>query len=129
MPFEAAAPRLPPGADARFWEAVRGNIDRLPEARHWWDVVQGHIAPVPQPEEAGFLATARAMLPPEPFDETTWPAWTAAVQAATGRKGRALFLPLRRALTGEEQGPDLKALLPLMGRARAEARLAEAIAA
>ncbi|MCU0887604.1 MAG: glutamate--tRNA ligase [Rubritepida sp.] len=129
MPFEAARARLPAGADARFWEAVRGNLDTLPEARHWWDVVQGQIAAVPQPEEAGFLDAARAALPGEPFDEATWPAWTAALQAATGRKGKALFLPLRRALTGEDHGPDLKALLPLMGRARAEARLAAALRA
>jgi glutamyl-tRNA synthetase len=129
MPFEAARARLPAGADARFWEAVRGNLDTLPEARHWWDVVQGQIAAVPQPEEAGFLDVARATLPGEPFDEATWPAWTAALQAATGRKGKALFLPLRRALTGEDHGPDLKALLPLMGRARAEARLAAALRA
>jgi glutamyl-tRNA synthetase len=126
MPFDEARARLPAGADAAFWEAVRGNLDTLPEARHWWDVVRGEIAPVPQPEEAPFLDAARAALPPEPFDAGTWPAWTAALQAATGRKGKALFLPLRRALTGEDQGPDLKALLPLMGRARVEVRLSDA---
>jgi glutamyl-tRNA synthetase len=129
LPFEAARPRLPEGADAAFWEAVRGNLDTLPEARHWWEVVQGQIAPVPQPEEAAFLEAAQSALPPEPFDATTWPAWTAALQAETGRKGKALFLPLRRALTGEDQGPDLKALLPLMGRARAQERLVAALRA
>jgi glutamyl-tRNA synthetase len=65
-------------------------------------------------------------LPAEPFDETTWGAWTKAVGAATGKKGRALYHPLRLALTGREQGPELKALLPLMGRARADKRLAAA---
>jgi glutamyl-tRNA synthetase len=129
MPFEAARARLPDGADAGFWEAVRGNLDTLPEAKHWWDVVQGRIAPVPQPEARDFLAAARGALPPEPFDAATWPRWTEALRASTGRKGKALFLPLRLALTGEEQGPDLALLLPLMGRARAEARLAEAIGA
>lgn len=129
MPFEAARARLPGGADPGFWEAVRGNLDTLPEARHWWEVVRGRIAPVPQPEAREVLAAARDALPPEPFDAATWPAWTEAVKAATGRRGKALFLPLRLALTGEEQGPDLGLLLPLMGRARAEARLAEAIAA
>jgi glutamyl-tRNA synthetase len=129
MPFEAARARLPEGADEAFWEAVRGNLDTLSEAKHWWDVVQGHIAPVPQPEARDYLAAARAALPSEPFDTTTWGAWTEALKGATGRKGKALFLPLRLALTGEEQGPDLKALLPLMGRARAEARLTDAIGA
>ncbi|MFN3447115.1 MAG: glutamate--tRNA ligase [Roseococcus sp.] len=129
LPFEAVRARLPEGADAAFWEAVRGNLDTLPEARHWWEVVQGHIAPVPQPEAREFLRAAREALPPEPFDAATWTAWTEALKAATGRKGKALFLPLRLALTGEEQGPDLKALLPLIGRARVLTRLDQAIAA
>ena len=123
MSFEEARPKLPEGADAGFWEAVRENLDRLPEVKHWWDVVHGHIAPVEQPAEAEFLATALNLLPPEPYDATTWPAWTEAIKAATGRKGKALFMPLRLALTGEDHGPDLKALLPLIGRERAEARL------
>jgi glutamyl-tRNA synthetase len=63
------------------------------------------------------------LLPPEPWDDTTWSAWSAAVKAATGAKGRALFAPLRLALTGREHGPELKELLPLIGRARAVARL------
>jgi glutamyl-tRNA synthetase len=63
------------------------------------------------------------VLPPEPWDEATWGAWTQAVREATGRKGRALFLPLRLALTGLEHGPELKALLPFIGRDRALARL------
>ncbi len=62
-------------------------------------------------------------MPPEPWDEASWGAWTAAVAAATGAKGRALFHPLRLALTGREHGPELKKLLPLIGRARAFARL------
>jgi glutamyl-tRNA synthetase len=65
-----------------------------------------------------------ALLPEEPWDETTWSAWTGAVKGATGRKGRALFHPLRLALTGAESGPELAALLPLIGRATAMARLA-----
>ena len=123
LPFAEIAPRLPEGATQAFWDAVRGNLDTLPEAKHWWEVVQGHIAPVEQPAEAGYLAAALAALPPEPWDTATWTAWTEALQGQTGRKGKALFLPLRRALTGEDQGPDMKALLPLIGRARAEARL------
>nr|WP_314073495.1 glutamate--tRNA ligase [uncultured Roseococcus sp.] len=123
MSFEEARAQLPPGADAAFWEAIRENLDLMPEAKHWWDVVRGHIAPIDQPEEAGFLAQARELLPQEPFDGATWTAWTDAVKAATGRKGKALFMPLRLALTGEDHGPDLKTLLPLIGRARAVERL------
>jgi glutamyl-tRNA synthetase len=122
-PFEAVRERLPAGADARFWEAVRGNLDLLGEARAWWQVVAGTIVPPVQEGEEAFLRAALDALPPEPWDEATWSAWTAALKAATGRGGRALFRPLRLALTGEEQGPDLRALLPLIGRERAAARL------
>ncbi|MGC8475034.1 MAG: glutamate--tRNA ligase [Acetobacteraceae bacterium] len=123
LPYAAVADRLPAGADAAFWEAVRGNLDLLPEARVWWAVVAGEIVPPPREAEAAFYAAALATLPAEPWDQGTWSAWTAALGAATGRKGRALFHPLRVALTGEEQGPELRALLPLMGRARVVRRL------
>jgi glutamyl-tRNA synthetase len=123
LPYEAVADRLPAGADAAFWEAVRGNLDLLPEARVWWAVVAGEIVPPPREAEPAFYAAALATLPAEPWDRTTWSAWTAALGAATGRKGRALFHPLRVALTGEEHGPELRALLPLMGRARVARRL------
>ncbi|MGL5446950.1 MAG: hypothetical protein ACRDBL_06550 [Rhabdaerophilum sp.] len=65
------------------------------------------------------------MLPDEPFDGETWGRWIGALQAKTGRKGKALFMPLRVALTGREQGPELKAVLPLLGRAEALARLGQ----
>lgn len=124
LPFEAARARLPEGADERFWNTVRGNLDLLPEARHWWDVVAGRIAPVEQgEEERGFLREALAALPAEPWGEGVWTAWIGALKERTGRRGKALFLPLRLALTGEDHGPDMAALLPLIGRARAEERL------
>jgi glutamyl-tRNA synthetase len=84
-------------------------------------VVQGDPAPVV--EDAAFLEIAAATLPPEPWDAATWGAWKSTLERETGRKGRDLFHPLRMALTGRESGPELAALLPLIGRARASARL------
>lgn len=104
-----------------FWLAVRGNLTRFSDVIDWWRVVEGEIAPVR--EDGAFLAEAAALLPAEPWDAATWSSWTGTVKAATGRKGRALFHPLRLALTGVEQGPELAALLPLIGRAKALARL------
>jgi glutamyl-tRNA synthetase len=127
MPFAQAAARLADlgvGGGEDFWIAVRGNIALLREAADWWGVVSGDDAFATDDPE--LVRAAIAHLPPEPFDAGTWPAWTKAVGAATGRKGRALFHPLRLALTGREQGPELKALLPLMGRARALRRLRRA---
>jgi len=123
LPFAAVGERLPPGATETFWLAVRGNLDLLSEARGWWDVVAGTIVPPVIEGECEFLRTALELLPSEPWDERVWTTWTGALREATGRKGRALFHPLRLALTGEERGPELAALLPLMGRARAGQRL------
>ena len=124
--YEDVAARLPAGADARFWEAVRGNLDLLSEAGLWWEVVAGD-PPIPaQPDEGDFLRQAAACLPAAPWDGDIWARWTEALREASGRKGRALFHPLRLALTGEEKGPELRALLPLIGRERALLRLAQA---
>lgn len=122
--FEAVRTRLPQGATEAFWLAVRGNLDLLDEARHWWNVVAGDILPpVIDADDAAFAAASARCLPAEPWDESTWGTWTSALRETTGRSGRALFHPLRLALTGEEKGPELRALLPLIGRARVTQRL------
>ncbi len=121
LPYAAVAARLPEGSTEAFWLAVRANLTRVSDAAEWWQVVTGPVTPLI--DEPDFIAAAAALLPPEPFDPTTWAAWTEAVKSATGRKGKALFLPLRHALTGRGHGPELAALLPLIGRERALARL------
>jgi glutamyl-tRNA synthetase len=130
LPFEAVRERLAAlgeGADdPALWAAVRPNLERLDDVRDWWSVTHAPVAPLA--EEPDFLAEAAALLPAEPWDEATWAAWTDAVKAQTGRKGKTLFLPLRRALTGRDHGPELKTLLPLIGRPRALARLAGVVA-
>lgn len=123
LEFAAVQDRLPPGATPAFWDAVRGNLDLLGEARGWWDVVAGTIIPPVIEGDGPFLRDALAALPPEPWDGTVWTQWTDALKASTGRKGKALFHPLRLALTGEERGPEMKGLLPLIGRARVVERL------
>ncbi len=122
--FAAVADRLAAagisGGEA-FWIAVRGNLEKFDDAKVWWDVVSNAITPVV--EDAAFLAKAADHLPAEPWDGATWSAWTNALKAETGAKGRALFHPLRLALTGRDKGPELKDLLPLIGRERALGRL------
>jgi glutamyl-tRNA synthetase len=109
------------GGGEDFWFAVRGNVEALRDAREWWQVVSGPITPVIEDEA---LCTAAAdLLPPEPWNHATWKSWTDAVKAETGRKGRALFHPLRLAITGRSAGPELAALLPLIGRDKVAARL------
>lgn len=125
MPHAEAAPKLAAlglgDAGEAFWLAVRGNIARLDEARDWWAVC--HRPLTPGLEDPDFARAAAELLPEEPWDAATWGRWTEALKQATGRKGKTLFHPLRLALTGREHGPELKLLLPLIGRARALARL------
>ena len=124
LPYEAVAARLNAlniSGGAAFWDAVKPNLTRLSDATDFWRLVTGPLVPVI--EDAGFAAKAAELLPPEPWDQATWSAWTAAIAAATGAKGRALYHPLRLALTAREHGPELKNLLPLIGRAQTLARL------
>ncbi len=122
LPWEAVKDRLGFGSEA-FWMAVRGNIEKLSDARGWHDIITGTVAPVIATDDRDFIATARELLPPEPWDQSTWKAWNEAAKAATGRKGKPLFMPLRLALTGLDHGPELAQLLPLIGRERALERL------
>ena len=123
LPYEAVRGKLADaGADlgAAFWDAVRPNLARVADAADWKFLVTGPLTPLR--EDPDFLAKAAALLP-DPIGPESWGLWTKAVAAATGTKGRALFHPLRLALTARENGPELAKLLPLIGRERALARL------
>lgn len=119
LPYEAVAPRLhalgvPDDIAPEFWKAVGPNLHHLGEAGEWWALCRNGAKAEIAPEDQAFIASAMTLLPPRPWDETTWADWTKAVSAATGRKGRALFRPLRHALTGRDQGPEMAALMPLL---------------
>ncbi len=127
LDYAAAKPRLVAmGADggADFWEVVRPNLTRFAEAAVWHRICRGVVVPTVADEDRAFVAEAAALLPDDPWDDGTWKAWTGAVKAATGRKGRGLFMPLRQALTGMDHGPELANLLPLIGREKVLSRLA-----
>jgi glutamyl-tRNA synthetase len=104
-----------------FWNAIRANISLLPEVRQWAHIVDGPIEPfVP---DAAFASAAAEVLPKGAYDQTTWAAFTNAVKDKTGAKGKALFMPLRQALTGLDHGPEMAALFPLIGEEKARKRL------
>ena len=111
-------------ADEAFWLAVRDNCAKVSDAGLWWPVVAGDITPVITDEDRDYLAAARSLLPDGEVGPSTWKAWTEALKAASGRKGRGLFMPLRQELTGHDHGPDMNVLLPLIGRKRILDRLA-----
>ncbi|MEQ8409916.1 MAG: glutamate--tRNA ligase [Erythrobacter sp.] len=122
MPFSAVSERLPEGMDEAGWHAVRPNLSTVGEARDWWRLVTG---PIDQPdfdeETRAYLGEAARTFE---WGDDPWSALTAALKEKTGRKGKALFLPLRQALTGMNHGPDMGELLPLIGEQEARARLA-----
>jgi glutamyl-tRNA synthetase len=125
-PYAAISPRLAalglePDMAEGLWTAVRGNLAVFRDIETWRDLVFGEANGVLA--EPDYIAQAIAHLPDEPFSDQTWSQWTEALKSATGRKGKPLFMPLRLALTGLEHGPELKGLLPLMGRAKVLARL------
>jgi len=124
MAFAEVQHRLPAGMTVEGWEAIRPNLSHIAEAADWWQVVTGPIA-APAFDEADrlYLAEAARLLG---WNEDPWHELTNALKEATGRKGRDLFHPLRLALTGKDSGPDMKALLPLIGETEARARLERA---
>ncbi|MCW6531439.1 glutamate--tRNA ligase [Sphingomonas sp. MMSM20] len=124
LSYEAVATRLPAAMGAAAWEAVRPNLTTVAEAADWWQVIEGPVDAPAAGEDADYLAEAAAVAATIDWAGDPWHALTAALKDATGRKGKPLFLPLRRALTGRDHGPDMAALLPLIGRDRALARLA-----
>jgi glutamyl-tRNA synthetase len=128
LPFEAVAERLPVGMSAADWEALRPNLSRVDEAADWWEILHGHVEQAAGEEDRAFLAAAAEAAGRIDWAEAPWKALTAALKAETGRSGKALFLPLRRALTGRDSGPEMAALLPLIGREETAARLRAAAA-
>ena len=123
LDFDAVAARLPVGMGAAEWAAVRPNLATVADSAEWWKVIEGPIVAERDPADAEFLAAAARIAGTIAWDGDPWHALTAALKAETGRSGKALFLPLRRALTAHDHGPDMKALLPLIGRTRAISRL------
>ena len=107
---------VPAELQSDFWAVARENVETRADIATWWALIRDGAEPLIDADDAEFVETAMGMLPAQPWDENTWGAWTATVKDATGRKGRGLFMPLRKALTGMEHGPDMSKLLPLLKR-------------
>lgn len=108
-------------ADENFWDSVKGNLNVIADIKNWEVICHQKVNPIIEDKELAI--TAAELLPPEPWNEETWNLWINEVKTQTGKKGKELFHPIRLALTAQENGPELKILLPLMGREKAYARL------
>ena len=119
LPFDQVADRIaalgvPADQAERFWRVASQNITRLEDLAGWWQIFSEGAEPQIDPEDAEFVAEAMTLLPEGPFTDATWGAWTAAVKEATGRKGKGLFMPLRKAVTGQAHGPEMSDVMPLL---------------
>ncbi len=124
LDYDAVAARLPVDIGAAGWEAIRPNLHTVHEAADIWSCVTGPIAAPPFDDETrAYLASAADQAASIDWAGDPWHALTGALKVSTDRKGKMLFLPLRQALTGRDSGPDMAALLPLIGSARAIERL------
>jgi len=119
LPLEAVADQVasigvPGDLAATFWNIARANITTRHDIAGWWDLFRDGATPLVAGEDREFVARAFALLPEPPYDETTWKGWTDAVKEATGRKGKGLFMPLRKAVTGLERGPEMADVMRLL---------------
>ncbi len=105
---------VPNAMQSDFWDVARENVATRAEVEKWWKLCSQGATPLIADEDKEFIATAKSLLPEQPWAGDTWKAWTGAVKDATGRKGKGLFMPLRKAMTGMEHGPDMSKLLPLL---------------
>ncbi|MEM8728904.1 MAG: glutamate--tRNA ligase [Pseudomonadota bacterium] len=111
---EVAALGVPEDLAPAFWAVMKENVTTLRDLQPWWARLRDGAVPDVAEDDRDFIAFAFGLLPEPPYDETTWSAWTTAVKHESGRKGKALFMPLRMALTGQARGPEMAALMPLM---------------
>jgi len=126
LPFDRVSHLLPKGMGAPAWEAIKPNLAQIGEAAQWWLVITGPVeVPAFDEETLAYLAEAACVAGGLDWATDPWTALTGALKGSTGRKGKALFLPLRQALTGMDHGPDMRALLPLIDQTEAVARLAQ----
>ena len=124
LPFDAVRDRVaalgvPADKAELFWSVAKGNITVQADLAEWWALFRDGAEPVIDPEDAEFVAQAVTLLPARPWTHATWGEWTEAVKAATGRKGKGLFMPLRKALTGRANGPEMADVMPLLQVVRA----------
>lgn len=125
LPVDAVANKLdaigvPADMAEAFWSVARENITTLGDLEGWWILCRDGAEPLIDDEDTDFIAEAMTLLPDAPYDADSWSNWTSAVKEATGRKGKGLFMPLRKAVTGMERGPDMSSLMPLLQVVRAK---------
>ncbi|HEU4498248.1 MAG TPA: glutamate--tRNA ligase [Sphingomicrobium sp.] len=127
LDYPKMADRLPDHIGEAEWLVLRGNLDRVGDAAEWVPVLNGQIeAPEVVPDDKPLLEEAARVAEGVDWSDDPWHALTDRLKTSTGRKGRALFRPLRLAITGRESGPEMAPLIKLIGKERVLERLSAA---
>lgn len=128
MPFDKAKDRLVEmdlkDIDKSFWNIVRPNLQKFNDIKDWWDMANSKVETIIDDEDKDYITQAANLLPPAPWDENTWSKWIDDVKQNSDRKGKMLFMPIRKALTGMEHGPEMNKILLLLGPEKTKKRLA-----
>ena len=119
MPYSLVKDRI--DADETFWNNVRANLDVVDDVKVWEDICHKEVTPII--EDKALTDLAAELLPAETWTENTFNEWMSILKTQSGKKGRELFHPVRKALTALDNGPELKTLLPLIGYEKAKKRL------
>ena len=124
LDFVDVAERVPVWVGEGEWWLLRGNIAHLRELDEWRDLLDGDVATPPlDPDDRAFVGRAAALAGEIDWADGPWALLSARLKTESGRKGKALFHPLRLALTGRDSGPEMAALLERIGMERAVERL------
>jgi len=127
LPYDQVQDRLPAGMGEPDWTAIRPNLRSVADAAEWWQILHGHVETPAVAEDRQLIAAAAAAADEVDWAESPWAQLVTRLKTTSGRSGKALFMPLRRALTGRDSGPEMAALLPLIGREETLARLRSAL--
>jgi glutamyl-tRNA synthetase len=128
LEHSAVRDRLPAGMDEEAWSVIRPNLQSVAEAADWWHIVEGPVEHRADDADRAFVAEAAAIAETVDWNDAPWKALTGALKQSSGRSGKALFLPLRQAITGRDSGPEMAPLLALIGKEQSVARLRAAAA-
>lgn len=109
--------------DEDFWLKIRANINDLTEIKLWWEICQTKIRNKNDQNDHDFLKMAANLLPEDLSSTDAWNIWISKIKDNSDRKGKELFMPIRKAITAIDHGPELKYVITLIDRSEIIERL------
>jgi len=120
-----------PDANKALVTLIAGNLERAEDVLQYARLLDAH-AELPDEEKAvmagaseGFYNTALQLWQAQ--ETADWKTWMNTVKEKTGCKGKALFMPLRVALSGAIHGPEMSGIVNFLGKEGVTQRLQSAL--